>query len=258
MDYVAYRRSEMELALWHAFSRHGADDDRYRFPPPIFTNRIKRLLDLERDWQYEVFTDRGTGRGHFAEYEDYHIFCVALALTYLDAGLTMADALYTLAHIQGTLYDVYQRIHASPPTLDMQAIAAGDRPNSPTQPDRPMLADTSVFLLICKVEMEECWPFVEPADDDRPFILGPVYCFGITELSAKLRTMDYQRPSWLVTEIAELAVLVRRHLARDKLSAALSAARLRRREAEQMETQPNRKAGIRKIRIEGNKRRPPK
>ncbi len=51
-----YRRSFMETALWSAFSRMDSDDLKRTEVPPVFLNRIKRLLELDAAGAAGVFS----------------------------------------------------------------------------------------------------------------------------------------------------------------------------------------------------------
>lgn len=206
-----YRRSLMEVALWGAFSRLESADPKRAEVPPVFLNRIKRLLELDAAEEAGVFSVAPPGgRGHAARYSAFGIFLMALALIFLDAGFKQSDALFILRHIKEQLRDPYHRALTSRPDLH-QVVAASDRPMSPVDPDNRVLADPSIFMLLQKIEMRECWPGENVPD---PFILGPTFCYGIAQLTQFMRTLGWQRPSKMVVELADMVVLIDRHIGR--------------------------------------------
>ncbi len=135
---------------------------------------------------------------------------MALALTFLDAGFKQSDVVFILRHIKGQLRDPYDRARTSPPEL-REVVAASDRPMSPVDPENPVLADPSIFMLLQKVEMRECWPGDNIPD---PLILGPTFCYGIAQLTQVMRTLGWQRPSRMVVELADMVLLINRHIGR--------------------------------------------
>src|SRR6266852_1466837 len=107
-----YRRGQMEWALWRQFSHLG---DQCRTPaPPVFLNRIKRMLDLDRAQNADVFSYGGSAKGRFVDYAEYSVFLMALALILLDAGFKQGDVLFLLRHMKGQLEEPYLRIMDTP------------------------------------------------------------------------------------------------------------------------------------------------
>jgi hypothetical protein len=145
---------------------------------------------------------------------------MGLALVLLDAGFKQSDVLFLLRHTKDRLADPYQRIMASPPAPGMQ-IFWKDRPNSPHHPYHPTMADCSAFLLIRKIEMLECWPRRKDSrkkGQQEPFILGPTFCFGLDELKKELDRLNYEYPSRMVIELADMAVMLHGLLERAPLA----------------------------------------
>jgi hypothetical protein len=208
-DIRGYTRGQMEWALWRLFSHIGQSPERPA--PRVFLNRIKRLLDLDSMVQPSIFstgpagfTRSPVGRGIAAEYHRFGIFLMWLGLTLLDAGFKQSDALFLLAHIKGPLKDEpYEYILKNPPSPG-QMMFHKDRPNCPPHPLRQTHADCSVFLLIRKVELRECWNW----DKDDPFIFGPRFCYGLGELQAQMDRLNSEYPSTMVIELADAATIL--------------------------------------------------
>jgi hypothetical protein len=215
-DIKSYTRGQMEWALWRQFSHVGHDP--VRPAPRVFLNRIKRLLDLDKEAGTAIFTSGragwipgvypfptpGGGRGSVAEYHRFGIFLMWLGLNLLDAGFKQSDVLFLLGHIKAPLRDEpYEYILTNPPSPG-QTMFHTDRPNCPRHPIRQNHADCSVFLLIRKVELRECWNW----NTGEPFIFGPKFRYGLAELQKELDRLNYEYPSTMVIELADAATTI--------------------------------------------------
>ncbi len=89
MNEDTFRTSyQLEQALWGALSARLADDRRGHKPPPVYLNRIKRLLELDTKEAANIFAVKpASGSGNVAAYSPFGVFLMALALVFLDAGL---------------------------------------------------------------------------------------------------------------------------------------------------------------------------
>lgn len=206
-----FQRGQMELALWRTFgSQMGSNSE----PPPVFRNRIKRLLDMDQADGTRIFAVRPpTGRGDNAEYDPFGVFQMALALILLDAGYKQGDAVFLLRWISVELASVYMTISDDPPAVRQQTLAK-DRPDRPTHPEKRTVADESDFLLLRKVEMTECY-----AQENRPepLIIGPTFCRGLSALQKEMERLNYDYPAVLVVEIGEMIAVLNGNLAQTEL-----------------------------------------
>ena len=210
MAKTIYQRGQMEWALWQHFgNRMGAHAGKPM--PRVFANRIKRMLDLDAAKTARVFAADGyEGSGNTAGYDEYGVFLMALALVLLDGGLKQSDVLFLLRHLKDRLRIQYTRIQSNPPAPG-QMIFSKDRPNSPVHPYHPNMADCSVFLLIHKVEMLECWTATKRSPDE-PMILGPKFCYGLEALRKELDRLNFDYPSETVIEFADMAMQIEGYL----------------------------------------------
>jgi hypothetical protein len=194
----------MEWALWHQFSHIG---DQHRSPTPLtFRNRIKKLLDLDKADDDPIFHARGS-QGHAHQYQEFGVFLMWLGLTFLDAGFKQGDVLFLLRHIKTPLREPFDHIVESPPSPGQMDFHSS-RPKSPPHPSRPNHADCSVFLLIRKIELRECWKW----DTNEAFIFGPKFCYGLTALQAEMDRLNFEYPSTMVIELADTVVMLNAHL----------------------------------------------
>lgn len=238
---MTYKRGQVEWALWRAFTLARSPGDG---PPPIFKTRIKRLLDLDREFDVAAF---GTvpscafafvmpaegGSGVEARYTPFDVFCLALALDLLDVGFKQGEIVYLMRHLRETLDDWFPDLVKRPSLIDRQRHLAKLHPNLPTMErggGRAPLADARVFLLLNRIELTEVFP--QPPNDAEAasrdcdnrqgkaqrkgkaralapgpaMFLEPEVCEGVAALSRRLDTlMPLHRRTVITLEITAIA-----------------------------------------------------
>jgi len=216
-----YRRGQVEWALWRFFSVGRADPGR---APAVFVNRIKRLLELDRTTEDSANSDVPRSRYCFSDvapegygidvrYTPFNAFVLGLGLDLLDLGFKQGEIVFLLRHIRHDLDREYARIMRSPPS-PRQRIAPEDRPACPTYEEGGNgWADCRVFMIVTKVEMTEVFPKpTRRSRDNKPVVLAPRFCRGITALREELHRMNFRYRKVLVLEVAEMAVMIQGQL----------------------------------------------
>jgi hypothetical protein len=251
-DIKVYTRGQMEWALWRQLNHVGHDP--IRPAPRVFGNRIKKLLDLDKASGGKVFSSGpagwSPGSGVAVEYHRFGVFLMWLGLTLLDAGFKQSDVLFLLSHIKAPLRDEpYEYILKNPPSPG-QMMFHSDRPNCPPHPVRQNHADCSVFLMIRKIELRECWNWAK----DDPFIFGPRFCYGLTDLQKQMDRLNSEYPSTMVIELAEAITTLNGIL---ENSPRIMRGRKRQASANEIRTKPEQPIVVRKIpRLISHKRKP--
>jgi hypothetical protein len=213
----SYKRGQMEWALWRAFTHLRSAGET---PPQVFKTRIKRLLDVDREFKVSVDvepssdyafvppTDEGTGID--AAYTPVDVFCLALALDLLNVGFKQSEIVFLMRYLREDLARWFPKLLARPSLTDRQARLAKHYPKLPAyQPEGQSapLADARVFLVLHRVELTEI--FAAPPASAQPVFLSPVFCEGLTDLSDTLdKLFPYHRRTVIVLEIAAMAQAV--------------------------------------------------
>jgi hypothetical protein len=214
-----YKRGQLEWALWHTAS-YGKDASPSL--SPVFRTRIKRLLELDRSSPIEsdlkgvghaFFRQASEGQGVDAQYTPTDAFCLAIGLELLDAGFKQAEIVFLMRHIRRQLASAYVDILKSPPE-PRTVMLAEDRPGCPTYLEKGIkYADCRIFAVIEKVEMKELFPASTSGKaKNRPLIFEPKFIRGLEALKSELDTMPNYYRKALILEIAQIGVLVHRHL----------------------------------------------
>lgn len=225
MSTPTFKRNQMEWALWRAFTlgrRHGDA------PPQIFKTRIKRLLDVDREFDtqsdgagevvdYAFAPAVEDGRGNDAAYEAVDIFCLAVGLDLLDIGFKQSEIVFVLRHIRPSLEDLYPTLVELPSLTDRQTKLARNHPNLPrfTPPKKTEAqADPRVFMVLGRIELTEVMASDAVARGKAVFP-APIFCEGVEKLAATLYDqMPNRRRSVIVVELTALAQAVTDFLAK--------------------------------------------
>lgn len=225
MSNVAYKRGQVEWALWRAVPLSRGTTD---LPSPIFKTRIKRLLDLDRDldvtalgarpasdFAFVAVTDGGSGVE--AQYASFDVFCIAIALDLLDIGFKQGEIVYLMRHLRDTLEDWFEELIRRPSLNDRQLRLAAKFPNLPiiVRPGKPPLADARVFLILNRIEMTELLPVAKVKGKGLTAVFHePLVCQGIVQLQERLGAlMPLHRRTVIAMEIAAVAQAVDAFLA---------------------------------------------
>ena len=206
-----YKRNQVEQAVWSLFSQTSGRDP---IPRP-FRTRIKRLLELDREKQAETrenfafFDAPAEGKGVEVVFSPFNAFCLTLGLDLLDIGFKQSEVVSCLQILRDKFEWLYDKIWENPPH-PAHRIRVWEDTDLPVYIwNGKEYLDTKVFILIRKVELREAWPLVKGKD---PLILEPVICFGTTEAREELLKMTLDFRSYVILELSEIAVLVKKHL----------------------------------------------
>ena len=190
----------------------------------MFSNRIKRLLELDRTTEEPADNEMPSSRHCFSDvapegygvdvpYTPFNAFMLGLGLDLLDLGFKQGEIVFLLRHIRSYLEREYTWILVNPPS-PRQRMAAADHPGCPTyEADGHRWADCRVFMIVTKVEMTEVFPDpTRRSFRNKPVIHAPRFCRGIVALQEELHRMNFRYRKALILEIAEMAVQIRGHL----------------------------------------------
>lgn len=216
MSNITYRRGQAEWALWQ-LARSGRSHAPASIPAE-FLARIKKLLDLDRGHarkelksKVQAFVDTGRGRSsRDAEFESFDVFCLAIALDLVDAGLLQTEAIHLIRECRAELQDEFEWIIEHYPPATRAPRLAKDYPDLPSYEDKgSRIADTSVFMITRKMALTETLA----KNIDEPAIVAPRFADGRIALAETLSLSPLVR-SVLVIEIAGTAKLIEAFLAR--------------------------------------------
>lgn len=212
-----YKRNQIEWTLWRLFRSEPSTLDQ---PPAVFRNRIKRLLEIDRDVErfeesevparrFAFFDEEPQGRGSEARFSAFNVFTLALALDLLDTGFKQAEIVFLLRLTFERFEAAYRLIQRNPPAPP-DLILATDRPNAPVHlVNDTEYADCRVFVILEKVELTETTSGApKRARNKLPILIEPKVCRGIGELTAELDQMGPDFRKVVVLELANLAILV--------------------------------------------------
>ena len=203
-----YKRRQVEQALWSFFTAgRGAP----AAPPLVFRNRIKRLLELDRQplpyasetspADFAFFDEAPVGTGTDIRYSAFNAFCLALALDCLDAGFKQAEVVFLMRHLRMALEPWFALALRYPPS-PRQRYFAKHYPGYPTfADDGGRYADLRLFAVIGKLEITEILaPEAQAKLADRPVYLEPEFCRGGEALAQALRRLDHAHRKVFVLE----------------------------------------------------------
>jgi hypothetical protein len=210
-----YKRGQVEWALWRALTLSRAVSES---APPIFSTRIKRLLDADRNLgpsegrgiEAYAFIAPAEGQGIEAAFSPFDVFCLALALDLLDVGFKQTEIVVLIRHVRRRLVRWFPKLLQRPSLGSRQNVLASDQPSLPaiTRSDgRAPLADARVFLVLNRVELTEVLSLtVGKRKAVEPVILEPEVVEGIAGLDRFLgQLMPHHRRTVIVLEIALIA-----------------------------------------------------
>lgn len=214
---TAYRRGQVEWALWRWFADVQRDDR----PPKPFLTRIKRLLEIDRSdsvprgaeavpvVRFAFINQAPANKGTDVEFSAFNAFCLALGLDMLDAGFNQSEVVFVLCYTRNELEQEFARALARPPAPRTFALA-DDMPDLPSFEERGISkADPRIFMVLNKVELVERFPtWKAKGTKGAPLISKPVFRCGIEALRDELHELGYNHRRALVFEIAHTAVVV--------------------------------------------------
>jgi len=211
-----YRRGQLEWALWQlsTIGRPAADE-----PSSIFRNRIKRLLEIDRERLKErgrkgkelaFSSDKPEGTGIDVVFSAYDGFILALGLDLLRMGFVQSEVASLMHFLRPRLGDTFSRILRNAPGPERRSLATGAARATIRPGD-----DRRVFLVIERVEISEEFPAFAQGKTGREqaFYKEPKICRGLQEVTDELDRMDQVFRRALVLDLAYTASNVSRFLA---------------------------------------------
>lgn len=195
MESGLFTRGQVEWALWHALARGTT-----AAIPDVFRNRIKRLLEIDRQTEEfgttiappvrYAFSEEGTeGTGNQALFTSFDTFCVAVALELLDAGFKQGEIVFMMRFLRLPLWTWHGVLLPRLP-IGRGVIAAEDKPEWPSYIDESgtRAADPHVFLVLQKVDLSELLPrpVGRPVSGSPPLFLQPEFYGGYEALNARI------------------------------------------------------------------------
>jgi hypothetical protein len=210
-----YRRGQVERALWQlsVIGRPAAEE-----PSSIFRNRIKRLLEIDRERLKErgkkdqvlAFSeDKPEGTGIDVVFSAYDGFILALGLDLLRMGFVQSEVASLMHFLRPKLGTTFDRILRNPPGAERRSLTGRSRSTIRPEDDR------RVFLVIERVELSEEFPAFTQGKTAREgaFYREPKVCRGLQEVTDELDRMDSVFRRALVLDLAHTAWNVSRCLA---------------------------------------------
>lgn len=217
-----YRRSQVDWALWQAFSRHKRLDPRRRSVPPIFTTRIRKFGALGVPFSEE---ERPGRQGLAGEYTSVDAFIIGVALVLQDIGLKLAEVAYFVRHTKDQLRSAYEEIMRAPPLLKAVPedfdypnrphliYIEGDDPKRFGNPSRKNIADTAYYMSFRYIELQEALderirsaPTDWPGTGRPPMFLRPKFFSGALAAAEELENMAaHAVDPRIIVELSHLA-----------------------------------------------------
>ncbi|MGB0748548.1 MAG: hypothetical protein ACPGO3_07365 [Magnetospiraceae bacterium] len=212
----SFKRRHMEQAVWRHFDRIGNGGNK---SPARFLTRIKRLLEVDRDLGcsagipgvpdgFAFFNEGGRGRGADIAFSAFNVFCIAVAVDLLDAGLKQLEVVKLIRHMRRDLESHYGMILKSPPGPSFVLI--DDEPGLPSfEQNNLRFADPRVFVVMERAVIREA----RVADTGTEAMLfTPKFVRGIEALRKVLHKMDIEYRTALVIELAHTADAITNYL----------------------------------------------
>lgn len=218
-----YGRGQVELAVASTF--FGKRIVVTKDIPKKFRNRIKHLIDLDKDKKtdfniFEVPPEAKyvfappAGENNEVAYEAIDAFCIATALDLLDAGFQQREVVYRMRYFRPELEQRFPELLAPSPFLTRQTHLPKDFPKLPVyEEDGNDTPDGRIFAILQKIELTEIVLNPPAQGSPHPIIFEPILCKGINELGAELfKIMPLRRRAATVLELAWTALSVTGYL----------------------------------------------
>ncbi len=217
MTKATYGRGQVEWALWRTFTRHSVGAATKM--PTVFRTRIKRLMEVDRGFDFSVTEAPPERNFAFAPFPDetgevaygaVDAFCIAVALDLLDAGFKQAEVVFLMRYLRPELEERFGALLSLPSLNSRQRYQAKSHPDLPVyRTNGKDYADGRLFIVLQKVEMTEIVSKAALTRDRVPIFLEPIYCHGIVTLTEALDDlMPNRRRGVTVLELAANAQAV--------------------------------------------------
>ena len=223
MTNETYGRGQVEWALWRSFTRSSFNNSDV---PKVFRTRVKRLLDIDRDFDFAkaevppeskyTFVAPPSLEGAESQFSGTDAFCLAIALDLLDAGFKQSEVVFLMRYMRPEFEERFSSMLAGPLLFNRQHHFSKGYPDLPTyEEDGRSFADGRMFLLVKKVELTEINPKKLDGGAIGPIFLEPEFCEGVSTLGIVLsETMPDHRRVVTVVELAATAQAVQFWLAK--------------------------------------------
>ena len=216
-----YGRGQVEWALWRSFTRttYSKSD-----VPRVFRTRVKRLLDIDRDFDFSklevqletdyAFVAPPSLDGGESQFSSFDAFCLAIALDLLDAGFKQSEVVFLMRYLRPKFEDRFPSMLAAKSRIDRKPHSSDRYPGLASDGDNGARdADGRLFLILKKVELTEINPTISNKLGSGPVIQQPDFCEGAMALCSKLsETMPDHRRIVTVLELAATAQSVKAKL----------------------------------------------
>lgn len=216
MNEASYGRGQVEWALWRSFTIRSMTARQE--VPKIFRTRIKRLLEIDRHFDFGEAEDPPEAGYAFAPladesgeiaYRAVDVFCLAIALDLLDAGFQQSEVVFLMRYLRPELERRFPELLKPPSLIERQRHRAKDYPHLPAYDERGQrYADRRLFMVVRKVEMKEVGTPKYREPYRLPVFLEPLYCKGLSELTETLDELLTQRRTATVVELGTNAQAV--------------------------------------------------
>ena len=223
MTNETYGRGQVEWALWRSFTRSSAVKSDV---PKVFRTRVKRLLDIDRDFDFAkaevppvtdfAFVAPPSLEGGESQFSAFDAFCLAIALDLLDAGFKQSEVVFLMRYVRPEFEERFSSMLAGPLLFNRQRHFSKRYPDLPAYEEKGQkYADGRMFLIVKKVELTEINPKKLDGGAIGPVFLEPEFCEGVTALGIVLsETMPNHRRVVTVVELAATAQVVQFWLAK--------------------------------------------
>ncbi len=195
-----YRRSQAILAVWKVFTQGSAAE-----PSSAYLMRFKKMVDLDRSTDrskntpFAFQTNVNGQRGVDADFTDFDVFCVALALHLTDMGFKQLEVIFLIRTIRAKLSAVYVKVGAQA-WIGRQIASPTDHSDMPVFERKGRnIVDPKVFMLVHKVEVTQLL-----TDDAISVIIEPEFIFGTQNLANYLAEAMIRQRTALIVELSEL------------------------------------------------------
>lgn len=207
---ATYKRGQLEQALWTVF---GESNIATSNPPPLFCNRVKKLLDQDHVISslpgvatLAAFSEGAdVGQGQDSSYSAFDTFCLGIALHLAGAGFKQSEIIQVVRHSRTALKAVYGQILSHSYTNRMAVRADFDK-KLPTYLHKGReQADPTVFMVLNRVEPLQLIPQGKGKRQPEAIMSPAEFVHGLSGLAPYLYGRQFSQPTHQLVELSELA-----------------------------------------------------
>lgn len=205
-----YKRGQLEQALWAVFGESNiATSD----PPPLFCNRVKKLLDQDRVISslpgvttLAAFSEGAdVGQGQDSSYSAFDTFCLGIALHLAGAGFKQSEIIQVVRHSRAALNEVYSEILSHSYTNRMVPRVDFDKKLPTYLHKGKEQADPTVYMILNRVEPLQPMPVGKGKKQPEAVLAPAEYVRGLSGLAPYLYGRQFSQPTHQLVELSELA-----------------------------------------------------